>query len=323
MAPQPAERDVSVGSKDAADVLTEHQVLLNRLIDTQCVPSGVQVKPLRLTNDVVQPEDAPSRSTIANARGRPVAVMFLSSPVSPGLIGRNLANARAAGAMLGEDLGSVILEPWTEGRFEGRTYAVWPWYRPLSDYKPWAHCQKLMLRAPVLAWLRDATLQTNKRVAPADLDVKYREPLAYVEKGPFSHEMRESAGKALARLNSGAWMPRSVLEHGDWWLGNVLLPRRRHRHRRGFFLIDWGGARLAGYPFLDLLRYARSASLDRRRLRREVALHCEAIRTTREDAVGCFLAGIGFSAMNLEHGSMERFLIVAEANFESLLDALE
>jgi hypothetical protein len=304
-----------------------HQSLLKHLHSTGAYQSEVSGVSL-LTKEAVadSAEDAPSRTCIRDKQGRMVAVMAVSSRVDPEQVARSLANAKGAREMLGSDLGNVILEPIAEGTYEGLTFALWPWRRSLSSNRIMAFLQKRRARKRVLAWLREATAVTCRRVSEDELEAGYRRPLrALAGDEAMPEGLRRAADTGLRRLEDGTWRPYFVLEHGDFWLGNVLYPRglwSRGTHARGFVLIDWAGARLQGYPFYDLLRLALSSGLAPAHLRKEALLHCASLGCEPVDAFAYLAAGLGASGLDLGHFPLDRYHAIAETAYRTLKAAL-
>lgn len=304
-----------------------HQSLLKHLHSIGAYKPEISDVAL-LTKEAVadSAEDAPSRTCIRDKQGRAVAVMAVSSRVDPEQVARSLANAKGAREMLGPDLGSVILEPIAEGSYEGLTYALWQWRRSLSGSRIMAFLQKRRARKRVLAWLREVTAVTCRPVAEDQLEPAYRRPLeALARDEAMSEGLRGAAATGLRRLADGSWQPCFVLEHGDFWLGNVLYPRlrfNREGHTRGFVLIDWAGARLQGYPFYDLLRLALSSGLRPAQLRKEALLHCASLGCEPGDAFSYLVAGLGASGLDLGHFPPDRYHAIAETAYRTLEAAL-
>jgi len=197
-----------------------------------------------------------------------------------------------------------VLDPVAEGCLDGLSYALWPWYAPLSAHPIRYRIEAFPMRRLVLRWLAEAVARTRRPVEPAALKPGFEAPLVQVaEDKACGERLRGAARAALGRLEGGAWKPVWVLEHGDLWLGNVLRPgtNGRDTFRRGFVLIDWGGARLKGYPFLDLLRLGNSSRLSRRVLRRELREHCRVLGCAPVDVASHALAGLGALQLRQDH----------------------
>jgi hypothetical protein len=254
--------------------------------------------------------------------GAALGLLVISSPVNPDSAERTAENARKAREALGPEIGSVVLVPLAQGRIEGRSYVFWPWHHALSASRLLHLIRRIQLFPHVLRWLRDVARKTRQPIGASALESQYASPLRTMASAElFPAAMREAAGRALRRLETGAWQAYSTLEHNDFWTGNLLLPRDRQSaklHKRGFIVIDWEGVRLAGYPAFDLARFAVSARVPRpllhfelRRLRR--ILECEA-----QDLGGYVLAALGAMAQNLGYFPEDRFRELGIESFDAI-----
>lgn len=276
-----------------------------------------------LTQDEFKREvsDAPSKSYVLDRSGKCIGVLLLSNHTNPALIGRSVARAREAAEALGPELASVIIKPLAEGHFDDLSYVIWPLHRDLSHIRLLGFVQKKKLISPVFNWLRAQSSQTAMQVQNDVVDDFFRDPLARMsDDNRFSDTMRAAANLGLQRLEAGVWQPYTVMQHGDFWLGNILLPHKgqRQNHPYGFIVIDWAGAKMRGYPFADLVRMSSSIGLSRRLLLREVLRLSQIIKCEICDAESYLLASIGHLGSNLEHFPEHRFLRGSIRSFNQL-----
>jgi hypothetical protein len=257
-------------------------------------------------------------------------VVHCSSATSPDLVARGVRLIKLARSRLGDELGRHVLLPIHEGKHHGLTYAITPYCTPLSTGRLGWRLQRLRLRTPLLDWTWGITNATATRVDAAKLDEVFLQPLVRIIQTPeMPDRIRTAARRGLSRLERGAWQPRCVLTHNDLWQGNVLIapagivsgPNRSHTDR--FVIIDWGGAMLEGYPFVDLAKLGRSLGLSTARFRREIERHCAALNCQSEDAVYSLLAGMGRLGMSLECFSIERYIKLTRASFDALSRLVE
>jgi hypothetical protein len=133
----------------------------------------------------------------------------------------------------------------------------------------------------------------------------------------LGREVRSDAERAIQRLENGSWRPKTVLMHGDLWIGNVLL--RQETSGPGgawvdrFVIIDWPGSMLRGYAIFDLMRLTQSIRTGERALASELIRHCQALQCDTEDSMGYLLSALGHLEMNLEQFPFDRFLGMATA----------
>ena len=262
--------------------------------------------------------DIPERAIIRDAKGTPYGMLFLSVAVSPDLMGRGVRNAQTVRELLGPGTGQVILEPMAAGDFEGLSYVLWPWVRPVSSSRYVAYVQRKFLRPSVLAWLRAVTEQTKHTDTPTGTArANYEQALTNLIAIPeLPAEMTDDAKRGLESLHTGKWQPYHVLEHNDFWFGNIMLPAARGAglgKKHPFYVIDWAGARTSGYPIFDLIRLARTTKLSGAPLSREIQHHCEILECTTSEVSHYLLAALGYLETTLEHFPRERYVNTARA----------
>jgi hypothetical protein len=271
--------------------------------------------------------DDPTKLLVRDPDSHKVAVVLVSSPVDPDIVGRGMRIAAEAKKVLGERLGRVILDPLGEGTLRGLSYTILPFRKPMSEGRITRRYWRLVLRGRVLDWLCKVNEATALQVDDADLAEAFERPLEHLATlDTMDDALRRGAGEALQSLNRGDWSPSFVLMHGDLWKENLLLASRTPRLGRGesapFIVIDWPGATLRGYAMYDLLRLARSMNLSRSGLAREVLRHCEILGITPTGAMGYLLASLGHLGMNLGCFASEKYTEVSVACFNDLRRAL-
>ncbi len=269
--------------------------------------------------------DSVEKFLIRSARGHNVGVALCSSPVAPELVARGMWRAREAKKMLGARLGLAILDPLFEGAFEGRTCAVLPYCHPLSGSRWIRKIQKKTMAPALIRWFRGAAEATRYCPGSAEVRRSFSDCLTCLsEEDAVSDSVRRAAGLAMERMDRGQWEPCHVLCHNDVWDGNILIDRRAagdglaRAWNDRFVIIDWPGSTLRGYGLIDLMRLARTLPITERRLRGEVAAHCEILGCGFEDARSHLLAAIGNILMHRENFPMPLFVKMADACLDRL-----
>lgn len=256
--------------------------------------------------------DATAKYAVEDGRGRVCGFVLVSSADGPDIVQRAVASLDAARQALGPDAGSAVIEPWHHGVLGGRSFALFPYLRPISEARVIGRCQILLLRGRVLRWLRDVARLTSRSPAASAIGSAFTDPLTHLAAdAAFPADIRGHAAAAIDRLHRGLWRPRHVLAHNDLWKGNILRTSRRGPRGRGFVVIDWASSRVDGYAIYDLVRVAQSLGLSRRRLRRELSAHCALLDCDMRDAWGHLLAALGHLGRNLEHFPRPRYLAMA------------
>ena len=224
---------------------------------------------------------------------------------------RAVQQSRSAREILGHHLGSVVLQPITEGEYGGLSYVIWPKHRTLSSRRVLRHVQTSYVASRALAWLRHVQSQTHAVVSGQRLVEAYLDPLGRAAlDARISETSCRLARRGLQEIDSGTWSPRTVLEHNDFWLGNLLLPRGRllrRTHPFGFFVVDWAGARVQGYPFLDLFRFCLSSGASLKLMRAEVAAHCQILGCGEQHVLPYLISALIALGSRLEHFPERRY----------------
>ena len=268
--------------------------------------------------------DNPFKILLLAPGDQPVGVLSWSRDVAPGRVDRGGQRAREAREVLGPVAGSAILEPTFAGEFEGRSFEVVPWQRPLTDHlwrwrvQRWRMAPGLIRWVTLLVGVRTGPDPTAEELARRALDVVAND-------AALPAPIRDGALGALSRLDNGRWTPHVVVCHNDLWKGNVLLPIDASSRRTtacGFFVIDWAGARLTGFPVWDLVRIAQSLRIPGPLFKWALRRQCRVLGCDLGDARSNFLAAIGDLRIHLEHMPIERYSEVVTASYRHLERAL-
>lgn len=265
---------------------------------------------------------------IRDSNGRKRAVVLCSAPASPDMVARGMRRAREAKNVLDSSAGALILDPLLEGRANGLSYAVVPYCESLSDWKPLWWVQRALVRTPILDWLWRLTTSTvrevNNEVDRADFYGALTCMMSFKHAGDH---LRRAAARALERLAAGTWVPKHVVMHGDLWKGNVLLKSAVDltplRWKNRLIVIDWAGSKIKGYAIYDLLRWAESARVGPRSLRKELTRHCAALQCSSEDAMCYLITALGDIALHLEYFPIEMYTRTAESCYSTLARCID
>jgi len=255
--------------------------------------------------------DDSTKLLIESTSGEPLAVGHCSPTIAPGKAAHDAERMQTARAALGEELGRCIPEVLWEGEVGGTSCVVQPYFRPFSRSRVLYKMQRLALTPALFGWLRRVAEKTACDVEPdADLLGALR-VLSRAEGADAG--VKEAAAEAADRLASGSWSPRRVLMHGDLWMGNVLggrpggAPLSWAQPGR-FTVIDWGGLRLDGWPFRDLITASASLGAPRRRLAGEVRAHARILGRPPEEARLHLAAALAELGGDLGHFPYERYI---------------
>jgi len=140
----------------------------------------------------------------------------------------------------------------------------------------------------------------------------------------LSEGIRSVSRRALDRLLAGDFVPRSTPMHNDLWKGNILLPSSddgQDKQAFPFFVIDWRGSRIDGFPLFDLVRLAMSLKFSARELRQELMHCCQSLGCEFSDAPYYVATALGEIASRRDQFPVQAFLGMAEHCFAKLRSA--
>lgn len=273
----------------------------------------------------LNPNVSDGSSVFAIGKGKRRAALLISPAAFPNVVSEDQARARDMRNHLGPALGCAILAPLAEGFILNRSYALLPLAEPLTNNRVLWKIQKWKLKPKLLGWLGNVVarhaIPLDKSVAEATFQTPLRR-LSVMDGLDF--DVRRLAIRALERLQSGEFHPRVAPMHNDFWKGNILLPRQAATLTNAaypFFIIDWRGSRIDGFPFFDLVRLSMSFGLAPRELRKEIAATCESLECAAVDVNSYLAAALGELSMRLGEFSRERFLQMTRSCFNELFKA--
>jgi aminoglycoside phosphotransferase (APT) family kinase protein len=241
-------------------------------------------------------------------RDRPVAFVVLSPPEHPRAVATAAERALQARARLGGALGASVLTPLHVGESNGASYSISTYCEPLSRHRWVARWQGWRLAPAVLRWLSAVVEQTAAGADSGQVERLFARPLqALAVHRAVDEDVRAAAARAGDSLRSGAWRPRTVLAHNDFWLGNLVQRRDAPRGTAPFFVIDWAGSLTEGHAVYDLVRMSMSLNLPPRQLQPLLASHCRALGCEPAMAGHYLVSALGHLCENLGEWPIEQF----------------
>lgn len=264
--------------------------------------------------------DHVEKAIVFSPAARPAMFLMIAPAAYPDCVRDAFERAAAARRALAGTLGEAVQVALFTGVAEGRSFAIVPFLAPPARGRLRRRWERFLLRAPVLAWLRDATRHTVV-VPPEAAQVEaFFDPLvALSTHAALSERVRLAARSSLKELEGARWQPRWVLAHNDLWVGNLLRRRDRPAGTPGFAIIDWGSSRVRGYPMYDLLTIAGSIRLSTAALRSELHAHCRLLGCEPAHGRHHLLAALGALSLCLGEWPVERFAATAD-RFVTLID---
>ncbi len=248
--------------------------------------------------------DDATKLLVLDENNKRIAVILVSSQIEPKLIGRSINQARDIKKHLNPSLGSVILEAMASGTVNACTYAVLPYCNPVSNRRLLKRVHRIMIRSTVLEWLAQV-IETTARIPDKDTIFSgFVAPLQHlVATEIMQAPIRNMACEAIGHIQTGAWLPRHVVMHGDFWEGNILFSNKEARDAKNPFasivIIDWPGGLIDGYAMYDIVRLGMFMKLPKRIIHSQVQRHCLALGCDMQDARFHLLTALGHLGMNL------------------------
>lgn len=240
--------------------------------------------------------------------------LLISNPNFSNAVAEDVDRAEEARIATSQEVGQHIVRPICQGRYEKQSYAAYRRLQPTSENKLISAIQRKMVSPKITSWLEALATDTKQtKTSEEEYVASFMQPLMAISgdtEAPknirsFSNTCLDYVGKARPNLFT-------VLEHGDFWIGNVLFEKPAFPLVSPFLgdlnVIDWGGSYDNGYPCADLVRFCssiyrkKSSDVDRFILRYTTSLNI----SNFEMGVYCMLS-LGKLRMNLELFPKDRY----------------
>jgi hypothetical protein len=258
---------------------------------------------------------ADGTSIYAVGRGRNRAILLVSPAKFPEVVSQDQAKAAAMRNYLGEELGSVILNPLAQGQILNRSYALMPFRRTYSDNRLFWALQKHRMKRQVIEWLQAVNARYRVIADSASDREQFIRPLQYLSTMLTADQnIRDAASTALDRLLTGKFPPCFVPMHNDLWKGNFLQRIREDASSKAgyrFFIIDWRGSRINGFPIYDLVRVSLSYNLTPDELNASIVRATAALDCDPVDALTYVTVALGEIALRVDQFPLDQFLQLA------------
>ena len=250
-------------------------------------------------------------------------VLLVSRKNFPEAVEADLARANSVRAQVDADVQSHISSPLFQGIYGTQTYAAFRRLEEISSSRIVRFVQKNIALPRVVAWSASLARQTKRHhLDDPDYDSLFVKPLEYlVSDSDCPRRLREFADQRLddlTRVKADLW---TVVEHGDFGIGNVLFERGKVTNvltsSRNFIVIDWRGSRDDGYPCIDIIRLL--SSVFRGGSRRPVVLldrYQKQLDISDVDCVTYSALSFGRLLQNLDQFPRENFDRLCERTFD-------
>jgi hypothetical protein len=249
-------------------------------------------------------------------------VLIVSNPRFPNAV-RDAANrARLVASALTPEVGRHVLIPLVSGEQSGQSYAIFPRLETMQGNKYCRLLQKRLVSKKLCTWLGDIGLETRRSCeTDQDKEALFLSPLAFlIDDTDMPGEIRAFARTCCKAVRDGSVDLCTVVEHGDFWIGNILYPRSKLRFlgalQTDFFVIDWGGSRMAGYAGIDIVRYCISAFRPGSSFSEsQVQAYMSTLGLSRFQLALFCVSSLGALGLNLDQFPKARYLELSESVF--------
>lgn len=241
------------------------------------------------------------------------SIITVSNYQFPNFVNEAVEKTNAAATKLVPRLAKHILRPSTTGYYGIQSYAFWPRHTAISKKKILKRVQLQTIHNRVFQWLCDVTITSQLPVeSDEELTSQYIAPLTYLIDQDFvPSAIKRIASDTLRLVETNDFRPVSILQHGDFWYGNVLLERNwpfSLKSPISFFIIDWAGVNIHGYPYIDQLRYLMSVSQRNRVIAHNLFRYSNACDLPMRDILNYACCYAGYLGMNRNEFPLERYL---------------
>ena len=266
--------------------------------------------------------DATNKYLVESGRARYFLIVANATfPSTVALAVNKLFQARHA---VGTECQKAIEPPLLYGHWDNLSYGMWPYRPPLSNSRPLRLLQKRWLYPKVFLWLCKVAQHSKQQVDHAeDVRNRFLLPLEFVAShGDLGEQINTAAKRMLDKFTSRDAPLVNIFQHGDLWLGNILL--RSHlgplelKGRQAFQIIDWAGATEVGYPFFDFIKLSMSCGRSVKQAQRDMVHLSHRLGCHPNDATAYFLSGLGQLGCNLNCFPERSFVKLGRASFAFL-----
>ena len=263
-----------------------------------------------LNNEV---DDSPGIFRVDGFRPEDDSIIIISNDQFPNFVSEAVEKAKAAAKNLEHRLRNHVLSPTITGHCGLHSYAFWPRHMAISDNRILKRFQILTVYQRTFQWLCDVAKTTQASVEPGEeLTRQYTDPLTFLINQEYVPDaIKGIASDTLAALEDNSFHPVSILQHGDFWYGNILLEKSWPfplNSPRSFFIIDWGGANIHGYPYVDQLRYLMSVGKRDKAIAHYLNLYSNRSDLSIEDILSYVCTYAGYLGMNRNEFPLDRYL---------------
>lgn len=258
-------------------------------------------------------EDVADAVSVYSLRGIPPngdVILIISNRNYPETVDDAIKKSSLASTLLDPSVAKNVLASISDGYSEGARYVFWPKKTPVSQNKYIRKLQTIATQKSVAMWISDVGRTSKRRIEAADdINDYFLEPLNYLlAEAKMPDHIKSIARNSIEKIEIKNFHPDVVVQHGDFWHGNILLEKNWPLSLSSFYVIDWAGMVPNGYPFIDMLRYSLSVNTKPSRFRKYIEKYCAACNVKPEHILFYVNSYSGFLGLNRGKFPFERYL---------------
>lgn len=253
-------------------------------------------------------------------------VLLVSNEQYPNMVGEGVARARSIRSILAPKTRDHILVPLYEGKYGSQTFAAFQRLTPATGNRIFGILQKRMNASEIVSWSASLADQTQNYLLES-FDAHFVDPLNFLVNDPLAtprvREIAKNCQNSITKSHRGRlW---ACVEHGDFWIGNVLFDRNitplLFGKPQNFYVIDWGGSSNIGYPIIDVIRFLRSIYKPNQ-AKRLLDQYKSDLKICHSHVLIYVMLGLGRLGENLNQFPRSRFNALCESTLD-FLEAME
>ena len=258
---------------------------------------------------------------IDGVRSADDAVLIISNENYPNVVAAAAAQIGAIDERLSPETRKRILKPLLVDQYGKQSFALYPVLEPFATNKLIGKLQKQLLQDDICRWLANLAKETKKACNEAEeRNARFSKPFQFLtEQEALPSDVKTASGAFGKSAEMGTHEIFNVVQHGDFWLGNIMLDRGTLPYTgilsRNFHVIDWGGSNLDGYPFGDLVRFIMSTRRHSFAPADLIEAYAEISDVPANDIAFYCLAEMGALGLNLDNFPYDRYIKLVTSTF--------
>ncbi len=257
------------------------------------MPQGKVIGEVELLRRPLISCDNSHKFMVRDADGRSAQFVDWSSTVAPESTLDSSLRASAFRNAVGEVLGRWVVVPTNMGTYEGRSCTTAEVMQSFSSNRVLGAAQRRHQALALMGWLAKVAACTARPATADEIETLFASPLHTLTRLPQASDQAKALARASLRLlRARQWKPHVQAAHYDLRRPNIMLSQASPWAEPR--IVDWGGARVVGHGFYDLLCLGQSMGVPVRLVRWFAARSAYALGQPLHAAAGSSMATVGF-----------------------------